>query len=184
MKESMAKGRIIIVTGAPGTGKSTVSELLAMTSEYPVSLHMHTDDFYHYLKKGYIAPHLPESDKQNRTVIGAILAAAMHFADNGYDVIVDGIIGPWFLPQWEEAARKGYEIHYIVLRAGKATTMERAISRSKLDRKTNMELVKAMWEQFSDLGAYDRYAVDAEGASAEKTMEAVRSAIGSGAYRL
>ena len=57
-----------------------------------------------------------------------------------YDVIVDGIIGPWFLEPWLNIVREGYEVHYIVLRANKEETMKRAIERSKLDRKTNIEL--------------------------------------------
>ena len=58
---------------------------------------MHTDDFYHYLSKGAILPHLPESNEQNLIVIEAFLEAAKRYARGGYDVIVDGIIGPWFL---------------------------------------------------------------------------------------
>ena len=47
------------------------------------SVHMHTDDFYHYLSKGAVAPHLPESNEQNRVVIEAFLAAAKRFARGG-----------------------------------------------------------------------------------------------------
>ena len=35
----------------------------------------------------------------------------------GYDVIVDGIVGPWFLEPWRALVREDYEVHYIVLRA-------------------------------------------------------------------
>ena len=58
----MKRGRIVIVTGAPGTGKTTVAEQLARESARDRSVHLHTDDFYHYLSKGAIAPHLPASD--------------------------------------------------------------------------------------------------------------------------
>ena len=33
--------------------------------------------------------------------------------------------------------------------------MKRAVERSKLDRKTNIELVETMWEQFCNLGIYE-----------------------------
>ena len=33
--------------------------------------------------------------------------------------------------------------------------MKRAVERSKLDRKTNVELVETMWEQFCNLGIYE-----------------------------
>ena len=61
----MEKGRIVIVAGAPGTGKSTVSAIIAEESDMEKSVYMHTDDFYHYLRKGAIPPHLPESNEQN-----------------------------------------------------------------------------------------------------------------------
>ena len=49
-------------------------------------MHMHTDDFYHYLSKGAIPPHLPESNEQNLIVIEAFLEAAKRYARGGYDV--------------------------------------------------------------------------------------------------
>ena len=81
------------------------------------SVHMRTDDFYHYLSKGAIPPHLPESNEQNLVVIEAFLEAAKRYARGGYDVIVDGIIGPWFLKPWQSLVREHYEVHYIILRA-------------------------------------------------------------------
>ena len=59
----MQQGRILIVTGSPGTGKTTAAALLAKETDLKASVHMHTDDFYHYLSKGYIAPHLPASER-------------------------------------------------------------------------------------------------------------------------
>lgn len=156
----MNQGRIIIITGSPGTGKTTAANLAAKESCMEKSAHMHTDDFYHYLSKGAIPPHLPESNEQNLIVIEAFLEAAKRYVRGGYDVVVDGIIGPWFLDPWLNIVKEGYEVHYIVLRANKEKTMERAICRSKLDTETNIELVKVMWEQFSNLGAYEANVID------------------------
>ena len=52
------------------------------------------------------------------------------------------------LETMESSCQEDYEVHYIVLRASKKETMKRAVERSKLDRKTNIELVETMWEQF------------------------------------
>ena len=68
------RGRIVIVTGPPGTGKSTAAETAAWASDMEKSICIRTDDFYHYLKKGAIPPHLPESDTQNGVVIEALQA--------------------------------------------------------------------------------------------------------------
>ena len=92
----MNQGRIIVITGSPGTGKTTTASIVAKESDMDKSVHMHTDDFFHYLSKGAIPPHLPESNEQNLVVIEAFLEAAKRYARGGYDVIVDGIVGPWF----------------------------------------------------------------------------------------
>ena len=45
----MKKGRIIVITGSPGTGKTTTASIVAKESDMDKSVHMHTDDFFHYL---------------------------------------------------------------------------------------------------------------------------------------
>ena len=43
------QGRIIVITGSPGTGKTTTASIVAKESDMDKSVHMHTDDFFHYL---------------------------------------------------------------------------------------------------------------------------------------
>ena len=177
-------GRIVVITGSPGTGKTTVSSAAANESDWKRSVHMHTDDFYHYLCRGAIPPHLPRSQAQNETVMEALTAAAKEYARGGYEVIVDGIVGPWFLGPWLAAVREGYEIHYIILRAGREETLQRALGRDKLDQETNLELVEAMWGQFQDLGPYERHVIDTARLSLRETVSAVRNGISCGTFRL
>lgn len=173
----MEQGRIVVITGAPGTGKTTASGIVAKESDMEKSVHMHTDDFYHYLSKGMIPPHLPESNEQNLIVIEAFLEAAKRYVRGGYDVIVDGIIGPWFLEPWLKVVQEGYEVHYIVLRANKEETMKRAVERSKLDRETNIELVNVMWEQFSDLGVYEENVIETTTDTVDDTVTKIKEKI-------
>ena len=170
----------MILWGPPGTGKTTTASTVAKESDLEKSVHMHTDDFYHYLSKGAIPPHLPESNEQNLIVIEAFLEAAKRYARGGYDVIVDGIVGPWFLEPWLNIVQEHYEVHYIVLRASKEETMKRAIKRSKLDRETNIELVETMWNQFSNLGIYELNVIDTTTHSIKDTVSAVKEKIVSG----
>ena len=162
----MNQGRIIVITGSPGTGKTTTASIVAKESDMDKSVHMHTDDFFHYLSKGAIPPHLPESNEQNLVVIEAFLEAAKRYARGGYLV------------------REHYEVHYIILRASKEETLKRAVERSKLDRKTNIELVETMWEQFCNLGIYESNVVDTTNYSIQETVSAVQEKIASRAALL
>ena len=58
-------GSVLILTGPPGAGKSTVARLLADTNEKP-TVPLHTDDFYVSIRKGYVAPYLPR--RSSRTM--------------------------------------------------------------------------------------------------------------------
>lgn len=173
----MRYGRIVIITGSPGTGKTTAAALAARESDLEKSVHMHTDDFYHYLCKGAIPPYLPESQEQNQVVVEAFLEAAKRYVRGGYEVVVDGIVGPWFLQPWVKAAQDGYEVHYIVLRADREETMRRAVGRAKLDSETNVELVERMWGQFCNLGQYEAHVIDTTSCSVEETVLAVKEGI-------
>ena len=80
--------------------------------------------------------------------------------------------------------REHYEVHYIILRASKEETLKRAVERSKLDRKTNIELVETMWEQFCNLGIYESNVVDTTNYSIQETVSAVQEKIASRAALL
>ena len=44
--------QIVIISGSPGAGKSTVSPIIAKNSLYERAVCIHTDDFYGYIRKG------------------------------------------------------------------------------------------------------------------------------------
>ncbi len=180
----MDKGSMIIITGCPGTGKTTAAARVAAQTEGARSVHMHTDDFYHFLSKGALPPHLPGADEQNLAVIEAFLAAALRFIRSGYDVVVDGIVGPWFLDPFLRAAREGCAVHYIVLRANREETLRRAVGRSKLGREANFEVVEAMWPQFACLGRWEANALDTTALTLDETVAAIKARVRSGACRL
>ncbi len=173
----MERGRIVLITGSPGTGKTTTASIVAKESSLTKSVHMHTDDFYHYLSKGAIPPYLRGSQEQNLIVIEAFLEAAKRYVRGGYDVIVDGIVGPWFIEPWLKIVQDDYEVHYIILRADKEETMKRAIERSKLDRETNIEIVETMWKQFHRLDRYEFNVIDTTDCSVEETVSMIKEKI-------
>ena len=47
----MNQGRIIVITGAPGTGKTTTASVVAKESDLEKSVHMHTTDSFQGAKE-------------------------------------------------------------------------------------------------------------------------------------
>ena len=64
--------RIILISGACGTGKTTVVRLLAERAAAARAVHLHTDDFYGCIRKGYIPPWQAGSKAKNETASAAL----------------------------------------------------------------------------------------------------------------
>ncbi|WP_315919653.1 AAA family ATPase [Mesorhizobium sp. SP-1A] len=172
-------GQILVLTGPPGAGKTTVARSLVESCGQP-AVHLHADDFWHFIRNGGIAPYLPEADKQNGVVMGVLCAAAEGYAAGGYFVVIDGIIGPWFLAAFR-AVR--HPLHYIVLRPD----LDEAIKRCQLrggDTLTDPVPIGALHDQFSQLDRLDRHRIETAGLSRQEMLETVRRALAGGGFRL
>ncbi len=159
---------VLILTGAPGSGKTTVARLLAAKSERAV--HIESDQFFHFIQSGYIEPWKPESHKQNTTVMHVVAGAAASYAKAGYFTIIDGIISPrWFLEPMRDSLRAvGHPVAYAVLRAPLPVCLSRARDRAP-DRLSDATVIERLSCEFVNLGSLETHVIETGTQTADAT---------------
>src|SRR6188474_640441 len=138
-----------ILSGPPGTGKTTVARLLAEC--HGRSVHLEADCFFRFVRSGHVEPWTPESHAQNRTVMGIVGDAAAGYAADGYFTIVDGIVIPrWFLdPLCERLREAQLDVAYAILRAPLSVCTARLRARESVEL-AEPAVIEQLWRSFAD----------------------------------
>lgn len=169
----------MIVSGPPGSGKTTVSAALA--SGYERGVHLESDWFYRSIRSGFVAPWLPDAHSQNAAVMVAVTDAAAAFADAGYSVVWDGIVGPWFLDRVvRRLDAREICVQYLVLRPRRLTASQRVQGRGDTPEASGAE---TMYDQFTDLEDFEPHVISSD-APAEQVIEACRAALADGSLQV
>lgn len=82
---------IVVISGTPGAGKSSVAERLA--ERFPKSAHLDVDIFRHMIVGGNVAPWEDTDLKQYSLLEKNFLAVTRIFLDERFVVIIDDVIG-------------------------------------------------------------------------------------------
>jgi tRNA uridine 5-carbamoylmethylation protein Kti12 len=168
---------IVLLSGPPGAGKSTAAKELVKISEGPVA-YIEGDKFWSFFAKGWEDM---EKNKNFRTLMRAVTAAAIPFALNGYETIVDFSIPPRFLETALKMTKpREIPLDYVVIRPDQAICAYRAAGREEGAIK-DYENLKEFYKMFD--AAQKHIIYDNEGDAATIASH-IREGLDEGVFRV
>ncbi|MFT3852821.1 MAG: AAA family ATPase [Ilumatobacteraceae bacterium] len=170
---------LLIVTGPPGAGKSTVAELVAARLPAPTVL-VEGDAFFAFLRAGAIDPWLPAAHPQNEAVTAAAGATTGRFAAS-FNTVYDGVLGPWFLDEFLAAAGLA-EADYAVI-VPPVDVCVRRVAERRNHGFTDEPATRHMHEQFRVAATDPRHVVDDPTTDASAVADLILAARAEGRLR-
>ena len=183
----MAPGTVLLLTGSPGCGKTTIAPLVA--DRHDPSACLDLDWFFAKLRRGAIEPWRRESHAQNRVVLHAAAEAVAIFAEGGYFTVGEGILYPFMLDLFAAAcAPHGIALNYAVLRAPIDVVQQRVQDRRcepiHVAALSDAGVVDDLWAQFEAHGVDERHRVDSGTRSPAEVAVEIDARLGTGDFRL
>lgn len=169
---------LTIVSGSPGAGKTTLSARLALDAEK--GLHIPSDLFYSFPARP-IDPTRPESEAQNTAIIRALGAATATFLESGYEVFLDGIFGPWFLPALLGEIPERFSVAYLLLTVAEDEALDRVRAREGRGLSDRVRSTRASFEK---AGGYEAHRFDSTGLDPDAVHRTLRDRLLRGEFRL
>jgi predicted ABC-type ATPase len=170
-------GELVVVSGPPGAGKSSVSEHLA--NRFKPSALVAGDSFFAMIKQGYILPWLPAARVQNTVIIEAAAAAAGRLSEL-CTVVYDGVLGPWLLPTFIRATGLA-SVHYVILLPSLEMCLER-VQRRVGHGFSNLPATRDLYQQFASAAVDTRHLITEPDDQAQ-LAELITQQLGDGRFR-
>ncbi len=183
----MAPGTLLLLTGSPGCGKTTIAPLVA--DRHDPSACLDLDWFFAKLRRGAIEPWKAEAHQQNRVVLTAAAEAVSAFAQGGYFTVAEGILYPIMLDLFALACEPHrITLNYAVLRAPIGVVQQRVQDRRDepphAGALADAEVVDDLWTQFESHGVEERHRVDSGERAPAEVAEEIDRRLAAGELRL
>jgi cytidylate kinase len=182
METIEAPGTILLISGPPGAGKSTVARLLVDSIEHPVA-YIEGDTFWQFIAKSHQGVNPQEVRARNaRIVIQAMVASAIRYARGGYQTVLDFSIPPWAL-KTIVSATKDIRLDFVVICPSESVCAIRAATRTEgvmPDYTPYREFHRA----FCTLGPLEGHALRTDDATPNELVIEVRKGLTAGTFRL
>ncbi len=176
-KEQTKLKPIILLSGPPGAGKTTVARELVAILPGPVAC-IEGDKFWSFFAKGY--DHMDEG-RNFKTIMTSMTAASLSYVRAGYRVIIDFSVPPWFLPALAKiTGDRNIALDYVIIRPSEKVCAARAGTRAE-GAIADYGSYKDFYAAFTQA---ERYAICDDESDAAVIAEHIRDGLYEGIFRV
>jgi len=168
-------GSILLLSGPVGAGKTAIAVELAALTPGP-TVRIEGDDFWFFIVRSG-----PANTRYRgfQMVMRAMTAAAVEYARDGYEVILDFSIPPWFVDKLKPLAdRAGVTLSFVVVRPSLAVCEARAAARPE----GTIADYGPYRELYNDFDAFAADTLSDDAADAATMARRIRAGVDAGAF--